>query len=1272
MSDPRPLFSFRNRTVSAYAVLAVVLFVFLKWIDAGFFMAVIDLVFSFLPFILILAVSVTAYLRYRAYRKIAADLPNPVDGVRERIRIETLQTIAAVLGISFCFYLLYSPGSYLPVFIVLSDAFLRNASVETVFLVLSWGMIILLFAAFLYAVSRYFRDKDTDRISSFPAFRKKLFQASFFAVLSLFILSLVAFSDAYRPMTEYLASAMAPLLGKESSSDLSFQAAVAKSVGNLRGSLTETNDSLKSDLGRTKGELDHAIADSGLDVSGQLSDEIKTRLSASGGTIGGSLVIRSGLSVKDTSSFEDILPQDTGTYDLGDPDVRWKTLYAQHASFSGTVEGVLVPTADLDLSGFRILNIGAGSAFTEDGGLDLVGPLTTASPISPRSGGTGIDTSSDTGVPILSSGTWTVASALPASLGGTGLSNPLTQGSVAFVGASGILAQDNANLFWDDTGNRLGIGTTSPGFALDVNGSVRANTFVGGSGVTDILKLQGTSGNGTLTSPAIQMLVGNNGGTTALTVLNNGNVGIGTGSPSRALDVVGMVKIDGAATSTIYPVLQIGSVSDAVGRDMFKINIDTDNINTNLFTVKDTGNVGIGTTSPTEKLTVSGNGARIALRTTSGPTTYATYFEQNYNAANPFNIVTGAQAIFGVAPSDNTFINGYAAVRISAGGAGAYSGSNIKMSVLSSGNVGIGTTSPAQKLDIASGNIRVDNTTYAAQYGVLYKGSNRFLHNFNYGLNGNGITTDGGNLFLGENAGNFTMGNTATQTYQASYNTGIGLNVLSINTIGNSNAGLGTSALLSNTTGNGNSAIGVGALRLNSSGSFNTAIGADALRSNTTGNNNSAVGVNAFYANTTGYQNSAVGVDAGRFLADGSTGNTTGNNSLFLGYDTRANGAGQTNQIVIGASAIGLGSNTVVLGNSSIVTTALRGNVGIGTTGPSYLLHVSRSTDGDVAGFTDMNGTCTINPTSTALICSSDQALKKDIVAISSATSLSLITSLNPVSFRWKKESESSPSHTGLIAQDVQDVFPNLVSTGPDGKLAVNYLGLVPYTVSAIQGQQAEIEFLSSQFELSTGKTATTLSELQTSVDAQLHIISDTLEDSNNLLDVRITALDSRVLSAEAALVPLSMQDARLSSLESDMVLLRDEHAVLMDFYGAFHLGDVVMKDERGDVLLDGRLGIGFDTAKPGAELDVNGTMRLRKNEEAPYKCDDEHDSAIALTSLYTTCICRADAGWVSGGDGETDCVWKRSGKSGATADVSNQAPLASDVSDESLDFGSE
>ena len=53
-----------------------------------------------------------------------------------------------------------------------------------------------------------------------------------------------------------------------------------------------------------------------------------------------------------------------------------------------------------------------------------------------------------------------------------------TAGSVLFAGTSGVLQQDNANLFWDDTNNRLGIGTAIPTATLQVNNSVVGNTLL--------------------------------------------------------------------------------------------------------------------------------------------------------------------------------------------------------------------------------------------------------------------------------------------------------------------------------------------------------------------------------------------------------------------------------------------------------------------------------------------------------------------------------------------------------------------------------------------------------------------------------------------------------------------------------------------------------------------------------------------------------------------------------------------------------------------------
>jgi len=126
----------------------------------------------------------------------------------------------------------------------------------------------------------------------------------------------------------------------------------------------------------------------------------------------------------------------------------------------------------------------------------------------------------------------------------------------------------------------------------------------------------------------------------------------------------------------------------------------------------------------------------------------------------------------------------------------------------------------------------------------------------------------------------------------------------------------------------------------NGSNNRNVGVGYQALFNNTSGDNNTANGYLSLFFNTIGNNNTAIGYFSGVFASTFSS-NQTGNNSVFLGVDTKPLNDGETNQIVIGYNAVGLGSNTAVLGNDNITTTALKGDVGIGETSPSEKLEVN-------------------------------------------------------------------------------------------------------------------------------------------------------------------------------------------------------------------------------------------------------------------------------------------------------------------------------------------
>jgi hypothetical protein len=121
------------------------------------------------------------------------------------------------------------------------------------------------------------------------------------------------------------------------------------------------------------------------------------------------------------------------------------------------------------------------------------------------------------------------------------------------------------------------------------------------------------------------------------------------------------------------------------------------------------------------------------------------------------------------------------------------------------------------------------------------------------------------------------------------------------------------------------------------------------------------------------------------------------------------------------------------------------GKVGIGSVSPSYKLQVGESGDGSSVG-------------SNAFFYISDARLKDNVSTLSDA--LSKVLQLRGVSFTWK--STGAPA-VGVIAQEVEKVYPSLVNTDEAGVKSVQEANLVAPLIEAVKAQQAEIDALKAR-----------------------------------------------------------------------------------------------------------------------------------------------------------------------------------------------------------------
>jgi polyhydroxyalkanoate synthesis regulator phasin len=423
-----------------------------------------------------------------------------------------------------------------------------------------------------------------------------------------------------------------------------------------------------------------------------------------------------------------------------------------------------------------------------------------------------------------------------------------------------------------------------------------------------------------------------------------------------------------------------------------------------------------------------------------------------------------------------------------------------RMIVTNAGNIGIGTSAPSQKLDVAgtvnvAGDLALPATT-SATVGVITLGGSRFAHNFG-----------GLNTFLGASAGNFTMsglavGNTAVgnSALQANtdgfYNTATGLNSLLSNTTGTNNTATGFAALNNNTTGYYNTASGNGALYNNTTGYYNTASGNWALYYNTTGYYNTASG-GALFNNTTGYYNTASGNEALYY-------NTTGFYNTAVGYRALFNNTTGVDNFGFGALAgnnLTTGNHNIDIANQGVAAEGNTIRIGSGAQTRAFIGGIRGVTTGAadaVAVVIDSNGQL-----GTA---SSSRRYKFDIASMGEATDG--LMRLRPVTFRYLAHGENAPLQYGLIAEEVAEVYPELVTRNKDGEVeTVMYQFLAPMLLNEVQKQQKTIDGL-----------ITTLSQRTADLQAETNTVNAenaALRDQVEQLMRRVEQLEAKTAAAQ-------------------------------------------------------------------------------------------------------------------------------------------------------------